>query len=277
MAVLSIDHPLTFAFGLLGNIISFAVYLAPAPTFRRILRKKSTEGFQSFPYVVALFSAMMLIYYAIIKTNTYLLITINTVGVIIETTYITIFLIYAPKRARVNTVKWILILVVGLFSAIVLVSLIFFKGADRVKIVGWFNMTFSVSVFAAPLSIIRLVIRTKSVEFMPFFLSFFLTLSAIAWFFYGLLTHDIYVATPNILGFTFGVLQMVLYIVYKDFKKMNNKDIEGKMPHDQVLADITKLSPADVVEEATGAKTDEKVSANNIDNNNNGGVVMNQA
>nr|WGU30678.1 bidirectional sugar transporter SWEET3 [Allium sativum] len=277
MAVLSIDHPLTFAFGLLGNIISFAVYLAPAPTFRRILRKKSTEGFQSFPYVVALFSAMMLIYYAIIKTNTYLLITINTVGVIIETTYITIFLIYAPKRARVNTVKWILILVVGLFSAIVLVSLIFFKGADRVKIVGWFNMTFSVSVFAAPLSIIRLVIRTKSVEFMPFFLSFFLTLSAIAWFFYGLLTHDIYVATPNILGFTFGVLQMVLYIVYKDFKKMNNKDIEGKMPHDQVLADITKLSPADVVEEATGVKTDEKVSANNIDNNNNGGVVMNQA
>nr|WGU30682.1 bidirectional sugar transporter SWEET11 [Allium sativum] len=269
MAVLSFDHPLTFAFGLLGNIISFAVYLAPAPTFRRILRKKSTEGFQSFPYVVALFSAMMLIYYAIIKTNTYLLITINAVGVIIETTYITIFLIYAPKKARMNTVKWILILVVGLFSAIVLVSLIFFKGPDRVKIVGWFNMTFSVSVFAAPLSIIRLVIRTKSVEFMPFFLSFFLTLSAIAWFFYGLLTHDIYVATPNILGFTFGVLQMVLYIVYKDFKNINNKDIEGKMPHDQVLADITKLSPAEGAEEA-GGKTDEKACGKNSD------VVMNQ-
>ncbi|CAL9775973.1 unnamed protein product [Musa acuminata subsp. burmannicoides] len=219
MAGLSLQHPLPFTFGMLGNLISFMVFLAPIPTFYRVYRKKSTEGFHSVPYVVAVFSCMLWIYYAYVKTDSILLITINSFGVFIETAYITIYLIYAPKKTRIMSMRIFVLLNVVVFAAIILLTQLLFTGSIRLKVLGWICVGFSVSVFAAPLSVIRLVIRTKSVEFLPFYLSFFLTLSAIAWFGYGLFTKDIYVQLPNVLGFLFGVAQMVLYIVYK--KKKN--------------------------------------------------------
>ncbi|XP_059295353.1 bidirectional sugar transporter SWEET14-like isoform X2 [Lycium ferocissimum] len=162
-------------FGILGNIVSFLVFLSPLLTFYRIFKRKSTEGFQSVPYSVSLFSAMLYLYYAFLKgdvnENGTLLITINSFGIAVEVIYLAIFMRYATREAK------------------------------------------------------RRVIRTNSVEFMPFPLSFCLTICAIMWFFYGLLMKDLYIAMPNILGFLFGIAQMVLYTVYRNRNKNNpNED-----------------------------------------------------
>ncbi|KAF6161565.1 hypothetical protein GIB67_009444 [Kingdonia uniflora] len=204
-----------------GSIISVMVYLAPIPTFYRVYKKKSTEGFQSVPYVVALFCAMLWIYYAFVKSNAPLLISINSFGCVIETVYIAMFMTYASRPARMVTAKLIIFLNIGVFGLIIVLTLLLTKGRYRIHVLGWVCVAFSTSVFAAPLSIVREVIRTKSVEFMPFFLSFFLTLSAIMWFCYGLLLKDIYIA-------------MVVYAIYKNYKK----DIE--LP--EHIVDVTKLS-----------------------------------
>ncbi|THU58914.1 hypothetical protein C4D60_Mb03t19490 [Musa balbisiana] len=281
MAGLSLDHPWAFTFGILGNIISFMVYLAPLPTFYRVCRRKSTEGFHSVPYVVALFSATLWIFYAFVKTNAGLLITINAVGCVIETAYVVVYFTYAPKAAKVHhtrslnhfmqatdcdssdlkksvsglqmfTAKLVLLVNVGMFGLILVLTLLFARGAKRVEVLGWICMSFSVSVFVAPLSIIRLVIRTKSVEFMPFSLSFFLTWSAVVWFGYGLLTKDLYVALPNVLGFIFGVLQMVLYVAYRNPEKAM---VEQKLP--EHIA--SKLGTAEKVLEIYAIGVEEKV------------------
>lgn len=72
------------------------------PTFYQIYKKKSTEGFQSVPYVISLFSAMLWIYYALLKENALFLITINSVCAVIQFGYISAYLFYAPKKARVH-------------------------------------------------------------------------------------------------------------------------------------------------------------------------------
>ncbi|XP_022886780.1 bidirectional sugar transporter SWEET9-like [Olea europaea var. sylvestris] len=237
MAVFSGDWVL--AFGLLGNIISFMVYLAPMPTFYQIYKKKSSEGFQSVPYVVALFSAMLWMYYAFLKSdNTTLLITINSVGCFIETTYICFYLFYAPKK--VPTLKLIVMLIVCGFGLIVLSNQLAVKASERAHVVGWICLVFSLCVFIAPLGIVRQVIRTKSVEYMPFLLSFFLTISAVMWFFYGLLLKDYNIAIPNVLGFSFGVLQMVLYVVYKNADKSDKKKLP-EIPKNIIILEEHKI------------------------------------
>ncbi|KAL2234473.1 bidirectional sugar transporter SWEET14 [Sesamum indicum] len=213
-------NQLAFVFGLLGNVVSFMVFLAPIPTFYQIYKKKSTEGFQSVPYVVGLFSAMLWIYYAFLKPDTTLLITINSVGCFIQSAYICFYLFFAPRNARVQTVKLLLLLNTVGFGLIMVLTYFLAKGSNRANFVGWICLVFSLCVFVAPLCVVRQVLRTKSAEYMPFLLSFFLTISAIVWFFYGFLRKDYNIAIPNVLGFIFGVLQMVLYLIYRNGKTL---------------------------------------------------------
>ncbi|XP_076920972.1 bidirectional sugar transporter SWEET9-like [Bidens hawaiensis] len=217
---------LTFCFTKFsGNIVSFMVFLAPIPTFYKVYKKKSTEGFQSAPYVVGLFSAMLWIYYAFLKSNVLLLITINSVGCFIETLYICFFLFYAPKKARMESLKIIVLLIVVGFGLIVVLTQFLASGVARGVIVGWICLVFSLCVFVAPLGVLRQVIKTKSVEYMPILLSAALTLSAVMWFFYGLLLGDFNIAIPNVLGFSFGIIQMVPYFMYKNKKPIANEKI----------------------------------------------------
>ncbi|GAB2247695.1 hypothetical protein Droror1_Dr00007577 [Drosera rotundifolia] len=219
------------------NITSFVVYLAPVPTFARIIRKKSTEGFQCIPYSVALFSAMLTLYYALLKENNRtMLISINSVGCTIECIYLIIYLSYATRQNKVHT-AWLLILFnVVLYGLIVVSTMQLFGGDLRVIVVGWACAAFSVCVFASPLAIMRRVIREKSVEFMPFQLSLCLTFTAIIWFLYGIIIKDFFVAVPNVLGFFLGVAQMILYVIYKDDTKKETELIPETTTKDPTMA-----------------------------------------
>uniref|UniRef100_A0A2N9GPN2 Bidirectional sugar transporter SWEET n=1 Tax=Fagus sylvatica TaxID=28930 RepID=A0A2N9GPN2_FAGSY len=183
---------------------------------------------------------MLWLYYAMLKKNAVLLITINIFGSFIEMIYIILYIAYAPKAPRNLTLKLFVSMNMGLFSLILLVTQFLVKDIYRVQVLGWICVALSVSVFAAPLSIVAQVIRTRSVEFMPFSLSFFLTLSAIMWFAYGLFIKDICVALPNILGFVLGLLQMLLYAIFRNAKKVII-DQEKILP-DQNINNIVILS-----------------------------------
>ncbi|KAL1221680.1 Bidirectional sugar transporter SWEET15 [Cardamine amara subsp. amara] len=248
MEFMNNDHFLASIFGIFGNIISFLVFLAPVPTFYRIYKKKSTQSFQSLPYQVSLFSCMLWLYYAWIKGDAFLLITINSFGCVVETIYISMFFTYATKDKRISATKLFIAMNVAFFSSIIIVTKFVVKSHGlQVSVLGWICVAISVSVFAAPLMIVARVIKTKSVEFMPFTLSFFLTISAVMWFGYGLFKHDICIAIPNVVGFFLGMVQMILYGVYRN---SGEKPEIGKWVNssEQQLKAVVVMSPLGVSE-----------------------------
>uniref|UniRef100_A0A2N9EMR1 Bidirectional sugar transporter SWEET n=1 Tax=Fagus sylvatica TaxID=28930 RepID=A0A2N9EMR1_FAGSY len=173
---------LHLAVGVMGNATSVLLYAAPILTFARVIKKKSTEEFSCVPYIIALFNCLLYTWYGL------------------------------------PVMKVAMIVIPGLivFSITALISTFVFHDHHHRKIfVGSVGLLVSVSMYGSPLVVVKQVILTKSVEFMPFYLSLFSFLASSFWMAYGLLSHDLFLAAPNLLGSPLGFFQLLLYCKYR--------------------------------------------------------------
>lgn len=209
----------SFFVGILGNIISILVFTSPITTFRRIVKKRSTEDFKWLPYATTLLSTSLWTFYGLLKPGGLLVVTVNGAGAALQATYVTLFLVYAPRETKAKVVKVVLAMNIGFLAAVVVVTLLALHGGARLLAVGVLCAALTIGMYAAPLSAMRMVVKTRSVEFMPFYLSFFLFLNGGVWSAYAVLVKDFFIMIPNAVGFVLGTAQLVLYTAYRKKKK----------------------------------------------------------
>ncbi|KAG6530338.1 hypothetical protein ZIOFF_012565 [Zingiber officinale] len=240
------------AVGILGNAISLGLFLSPLPTFVRICKKGSVEEFSVVPYVATLLNCMMWVVYGlpVVHPHSTLVLTINGSGMAIELAYVLLFLIYARSGKQRGKVAAILAAETTFVAAVALVVLTTVHTNDRRSmVVGVLCVVFGAMMYAAPLSVMKMVIETKSVEFMPLTLSLASLFNGLCWTAYALIRFDLYITReryerwalyetgnheaipshdadasssfglfcmqiPNALGVAFAVAQLVLYAVY---------------------------------------------------------------
>ncbi|KAI3948627.1 hypothetical protein MKW98_027693 [Papaver atlanticum] len=203
--------------GTLGNAASLLLYAAPILTFTRVLKKKSTEDFSCVPYSIALLNCLLYTWYGLPvvsnKWENFPLITINGIGISLEFSFI-------------KMVCLLLLHVLMVFCTTASVSAFALKDHRHRKVlVGCVGLVASVSMYASPLIVVKQVIKTKSVEFMPFYLSLFSFLASLLWMAYGLVGRDLFLASPNLVGCPLGLLQLVVYFVYRNKKILREEEI----------------------------------------------------
>ncbi|CAA3016740.1 bidirectional sugar transporter SWEET2a-like [Olea europaea var. sylvestris] len=203
------------AAGVLGNLLAFVLFVSPIPTFRRIIRSKSTEEFSGLPYIYSLLNCLICLWYGtpIVSPGIILIFTVNSIGAIFQFIYIIIFIIYADRTKKVKMLG-LLLAVFAVFGVIVFLSINIFEPPNRQLFIGYLSVFSLVSMFASPLFIINLVIKTKSVEYMPFYLSLATFLMSISFFAYGMFKQDLFISVPNGIGAILGIIQLVLYFCY---------------------------------------------------------------
>ncbi|XP_047329057.1 bidirectional sugar transporter SWEET16-like [Impatiens glandulifera] len=217
---------LSFIVGVIGNIISLLVFTSPLSTFRKIVKNKSTDNYKGHPYITTLLSTSLWTFYGLLKPDM-LVISVNGVGAVLQFIYVTLFIVYAPRNVKFKSLKLVGALNVAFMGSVIAVTLFAFHGNLRVTFVGFLCSAMTIGMYAAPMTVMRTVVKTKSVEYMPFLLSFFLFLNASIWSVYAVLVKDYFIGVPNCIGFILGSTQLILYSIYKNKSSKSEEDKES--------------------------------------------------
>ncbi|XP_047340464.1 bidirectional sugar transporter SWEET7-like [Impatiens glandulifera] len=223
---------LRFAVGVLGNIISLALFLSPVPTFLKIYKKKTVEQYSPVPYIATIGNCALWVLYGLpdVTPGSTLVISINGAGFVIQLVYLLVFICYSDKKRRVRMVAVIMVELVLVATLAVLVLNLVHTRKLRSRIIGIICIFGNVCMYASPLSVMRMVVSTKSVEYMPFSLSLAAFANAVCWTTYALIKFDPNIVVPNGLGMLFALAQLILYgAYYKSSKRLQLEEKNAEM------------------------------------------------
>ncbi|KAK3041928.1 hypothetical protein RJ639_002236, partial [Escallonia herrerae] len=214
------------------NVISILMFASPMGTFRRVVKQKSTENYKGLPYITTLLSTSLWTFYGLLKPDGLLVVTVNGAGAALQFIYVTLFLIYAPKDTKVKSMKLVATLNMGFLGSVIAVTLLAFHGSLRLTFVGVICAGLTIGMYASPLSAMKTVIKTESVEYMPFSLSFFQFLNGGVWSAYSVLIKDFYIGVSSqILLLLSFLLFRALSRAYSDHTSLFEEDGHDKSHH----------------------------------------------
>jgi solute carrier family 50 protein (sugar transporter) len=216
---------LTWLVGIVSSVLSVIVMLNPLRFVLEVTSSAETTTSNnnkkniSVPTFVALFGNFLIWNaYGLITRNSIVFVQ-NMLGVVFSAFYL--YRLYFCKALAPELKRQMAIGVGAIMTIIVIIGVLFKLEMLNVSLIGWVADLFSLAVFAAPLSELMMIVRTKSTESLSFSFALTCWLSAACWSVYGVLVGDVNILLPNALGFMLTCIQLSLFVLYPNKKKKN--------------------------------------------------------
>ena len=208
----------TQIFGWIGTALALYFYIAPVVPFWKVIKGEMT--WKQSPGVLLLCSFLNCILwsdYGLI-TDQFSIYFANGIGGAITLIFITIFLIHVADR------KVLLSLFYNFFLICCIVEIYFvFYYLVPSEATGYIANVFNVLMYAAPGEKIYQICKGASYQLIPIWSTIGGTACSAMWMCYGIAQVDYYVIVPNALGVLASIIQIVVYIIYRQKQKNNPK------------------------------------------------------
>ncbi|XP_059435577.1 bidirectional sugar transporter SWEET17-like [Corylus avellana] len=204
---------LSFVVGVIGIIISVLLFIISLlKTFRRIVERRSTQGFDSLPFILTLLNTALWTYYGLEKTDSLLVVTVNGIGAVVEAVYVGLFLVFPPRRVSEKTAAFAAVLDVWFLGGAILITHFMLQGDTRIDVIGFLCVGLNIFMYSSTLAAIERCVEHRRAHAFPSLLFMFLNRGI--WTYYAVLVEDKFLGVSNVIGCLLGVTQLMLYAIY---------------------------------------------------------------
>lgn len=198
-----------------ATLCTITLFLTGIEICRKIKNRGSTLEISALPFICGLASCSLWLRYGLLVHDT-ILITVNLVGSILQIMYLICYTLYSVHKS---------FFMKQLTGALMALGFLFLYTSVWIpdvsisqKISGLAACTATVIFLASPLASLTNVLKTKSVESLPFTMILFSFIMSSLWVWYGILINDAFVQVPNFLGALVSGCQLCLFTIYPSKK-----------------------------------------------------------
>ncbi|TYZ63775.1 hypothetical protein PybrP1_010429 [[Pythium] brassicae (nom. inval.)] len=221
--------PLLVALKATTTIAAFAMCLSPIPDIRRICQLQSTENVSVLPLVSLWGNSFLWLLYGYLAKNFFPIVATSVFGCLTALVYITVYFRRTTQRryvAKLFCAVLLGLLFVMLYAVLGLVGVTGQARAQVRDIVGYIAVAVNIVLYASPLETVREVVRTKSAKTLPISMCLVAAINCSLWMVCGVVDSDLFVLTPNVIGVTLSIIQVVLYHIYHPKRRAHEGEFE---------------------------------------------------
>ncbi|XP_001498387.1 sugar transporter SWEET1 isoform X1 [Equus przewalskii] len=201
-------------------LFTLGMFSSGLSDLRHMRMTRSVDNVQFLPFLTTDINNLSWLSYGALKGDGTLII-VNSVGAMLQTLYILVYLHYCPRKRGVllQTAALLGVLLLGFGYFWLLVPDL----EARLQWLGLFCSVFTISMYLSPLADLAKVIQTKSAQHFSFSLTIATLLASASWTLYGFRLKDPYITVPNFPGIVTSFIRLWLFWKYSQKPARNSQ------------------------------------------------------